>query len=170
MPGSLLIRMMGACCRRASTTASTAQHSTAQRIHPAQSSEARADQSAATEASRQSWREPACRREFTARCVLKTMEKIVICPAYSTRRKKTRTHTQVINCAHYNLLPELHLTKIHNDYQGNDLRPFNFVRHVVSGMFSRSMELFFVRLHRKAWTLFLLCLLHSIAFWSIFPS
>ena len=49
-----------ACCR-ASTTQSTAQHSATSH---AQGSEAvRADQTVTTKASRQSWREPACRRE-----------------------------------------------------------------------------------------------------------
>ena len=63
---------------------STAQHSTA--IIPAQSSQASTCRSerdnASKQASKQSWREPARRRAFTARCLLKTTEEIKMCPAY----------------------------------------------------------------------------------------
>ena len=47
--------------------------------------QARADQSATTQASRQSWLEQACRQAFicTLRCVLKTKEEMEIFPAYS---------------------------------------------------------------------------------------
>ena len=61
-----------------------AQHSA---IGPAQSSKARvrADQSSATQAGRQGWREPRASMSSsssTARCILETNEEIQICPAY----------------------------------------------------------------------------------------
>ncbi|CAN0389726.1 unnamed protein product, partial [Laminaria digitata] len=46
------------------STAQSALHQTAKHV--------RADQSATTQASRQSWQEPACRRASTARFILKT--------------------------------------------------------------------------------------------------
>ena len=77
--------LVRACCRRAST-ANTALQSA---IRPAQTAkQLRADQSATTQASRQNWREPACRRASAARSVLKTNKEIEICPAY----KNTSTH------------------------------------------------------------------------------
>ena len=55
----------------------SALHNTAKQV--------RADQSATTQASRQNWRELACRLSVCiARRVLKTNEEIEICPAYET--------------------------------------------------------------------------------------
>ena len=68
-------------------TASTAQRSV---ISPAQRSLVRADQSTTTQASRQSWREPACRRACicTFRCVQKNNQEIEIFPVWNTYNHK----------------------------------------------------------------------------------
>ena len=59
---AFFIRIIRACCR--ASTASTSQLSRAQSsLHKAET-QARTDQSATTQASRQSWRKPACRRAF----------------------------------------------------------------------------------------------------------
>ena len=49
-----------------------AQHSTAQSVLHKAANQARADQSVAAQASRQSWREPACRRAFHSNIFLKS--------------------------------------------------------------------------------------------------
>ena len=60
----LYVSYVRACCRRESIP-STAQHSTAQLALHKAANQVRADESATTQqASRQSWREPACRRAF----------------------------------------------------------------------------------------------------------
>ena len=66
------------------------QHSTAQPAMHKAAKRVRADQSATTQASRQSLQEPACRRVFAARCVLKTDEE-----SKSTRPKKNN-HKQLL--------------------------------------------------------------------------
>ena len=74
-----------ASCGRASTTAhnSTAAQSA---MHKA-AKHVRADQSVTTQARRQSWREPACRRASAA-CVLETNEEIKICLAKTIYNQK----------------------------------------------------------------------------------
>ena len=64
--------MLSSCIYR---NHSTARHSA---ISPGQSSKASACRSERDNASKQSWREPTCRRAFTVRCVIKTNEEIEI--------------------------------------------------------------------------------------------
>ena len=78
-----------------------AQHSTAQRSQLAQAAkQVRADQSATTQASRQSWLEPACRRAFIQLAVFKPNEEIEICSAY-----KRLDHSQSSYIADVIMLP-----------------------------------------------------------------
>ena len=66
---------------------STAQHSTAQRNQPRTKQQSKYVSIRVKQHKQaDSWRELACRRAFTARCVLKTNDKIDICPAYHVQK------------------------------------------------------------------------------------
>ena len=84
-------------------------HSTAQRSQPAHAAQqVRADQSATTQASRQSWLEPACRSASIQLAVLKTNEEIEMLPGlleYTTIHQQLISSCDVPCTIHYYFSP-----------------------------------------------------------------
>ena len=117
-----------ACCQRAST-ASTVQHSTAQSALHEAATPVRADQSVTTQASRQSWREPACRPAFTQpRGVLKTNQEIEIArPTKIYVYKHSHSSLAGVRCA-----KDLSFISISTRYYTCSFRPFY---EYLSGMY-----------------------------------
>ena len=97
----------------------------------------RADQRAITQASRQSWREPACRAS-AARCVIKLTNK-----SKSARPKTIRNHTQLIIREGFTFIYFLSLYDTRHFFLSVLSPPYIFARcnHAAFGLFPWSMEL-----------------------------
>ena len=97
----------------------------------------RADQRAITQASRQSWREPACRAS-AARCVIKLTNK-----SKSARPKTIRNHTQLIIREGFTFIYFQSLYDTRHFFLSVLSPPYIFVRcnHAAFGLFPWSMEL-----------------------------